>query len=93
MGSQIFSSKNENDVVSVIAEYFGKEPDEIALQTTIDKDLGADSADRIDLALTLSEQLDIHIPDSIAESIFDAVNVGQIVVQVSGLFKKSECAS
>jgi len=92
MESQNFSSRDENDVVSVIAEYFGKKPDEIAPQTSIDKDLGADSADRIELALTLSEQLDIHIPDSIAESIFDAVNVGQIVAQVSRLFKKSECA-
>jgi len=69
--------------MEIIAKYFGKK--EVKREDRLDQDCGADSGDRIDLSLELSEQLDVHIPDAVVEKICDAQTVGEVIDYVNQL--------
>lgn len=63
-------------VQKIIAEQFDVSEDKISLNTDIITDLGADSLDMVDLAMSFEDEFDIEIPDDQIENI---KTVGDIV--------------
>lgn len=57
------------DVKAVIAEELEVEETQIAMESQIVDDLGADSLDVVELIMRLEEKFDIEIPDADAEKI------------------------
>lgn len=53
----------------LVAEKFGKAPEEISADTTIMEDLGADSLDIVDLLMTLEDDYGVVIPDEEAQEL------------------------
>lgn len=60
----------------IIAEQLGVEEDEITLDTSFKKDLGADSLDLFELTMALEEEYDTEIP---AEELADIETVGDVI--------------
>ena len=60
----------------IIAEQLSVEADEVAMDSNIQDDLGADSLDVVDLITTIEDEFDISIPDEAVEEI---KTVGDIV--------------
>jgi len=63
-------------VAAILAEQLDAEADSITMTTNLVDDLGADSMDVVDLAMTLEDEFDIEIPD---EDITEVRTVGDIV--------------
>lgn len=63
-------------VVDIIAEQLDVDVDDISSDSVITEDLGADSLDIVDLAMTFEDEFGIEIPDDAVESI---KTVGDIV--------------
>ncbi|MCC0703235.1 acyl carrier protein [Clostridioides sp. ES-S-0049-02] len=66
-----------NKVVEIIIEQLGVEDKEITMETSLMKDLEADSLDAVEIIMSLEDEFGIEIPDTEAEnfkSIGDIVN-------------------
>lgn len=63
-------------VRDIVAEQLDLNPDEVTTESVITEDLGADSLDIVDLAMTFEDEFGIEIPDDAVESI---KTVGDIV--------------
>ncbi|MDB0440575.1 acyl carrier protein [Clostridioides difficile] len=66
-----------NKVVELIIEQLGVEDKEITMETSLMKDLEADSLDAVEIIMALEDEFGIEIPDTEAEnfkSIGDIVN-------------------
>lgn len=67
-------------VRDIIAEQLDvEEVDEITMETSLMKDLEADSLDAVEIMMALEDEFDITIPDEDAESF---KNIGEIVKYV-----------
>ena len=53
----------------IIAEVLNVDPDEIAMETTFQDDLGADSLDVYQIIMGIEEEFDIEIPAETAEQV------------------------
>ena len=63
-------------VKNIIAEKLSINADEITLESAFIEDLGADSLDIVELIMALEDELDMEIPDEVAENF---VTVGDVV--------------
>ena len=63
-------------IKEIIASKIQVDEDKITLETSLMKDLEADSLDAVEIIMGIEEEFDIEIPDSAAEGF---VNVGDIV--------------
>ena len=63
-------------VRTILAEQLDIDADTILLESVIIEDLGADSLDIVDLAMSLEDEFDIEVPDEAVENI---KTVGDIV--------------
>lgn len=63
-------------VVNIIADQLDVSADEVTSDSVITEDLGADSLDIVDLAMTFEDEFGIEIPDDAVENI---KTVGDIV--------------
>ncbi|MBR6549472.1 MAG: acyl carrier protein [Clostridia bacterium] len=54
-------------VVSILCEQLMLEADQIAMDTAITDDLGADSLDLVEVLMSCEDEFDIEIPDDEAE--------------------------
>jgi acyl carrier protein len=63
-------------IKEIIASKIQVDEDKISLETSLMKDLEADSLDAVEIIMGIEEEFDIEIPDSAAEGF---VNVGDIV--------------
>ncbi|WP_353092921.1 acyl carrier protein [Tissierella praeacuta] len=69
-------------VVNIIAEQLGvDDPESITLETSIMKDLEADSLDAVEIMMALEDEFGITVPDEDAEKF---KNIGDIVKYVEG---------
>ena len=57
------SSRVESRVRQIIADQLGLSEDEVALDSTIAGDLGADSLDLVELLLAFEEEFEVEIGD------------------------------
>ncbi|MCK9537212.1 MAG: acyl carrier protein [Bacilli bacterium] len=55
-------------IKKIFADKFHVLPDEINNDTDLQKDLGADSLDAVELIMTLEDEFDLIIPDNIAQT-------------------------
>ena len=51
----------------IIVEQLGIDQDEITMETSITKDLDADSLDAVEIIMAIEDEFDIEIPDEDAE--------------------------
>ena len=63
-------------VKAIVAEQLGAEEEDIKLETSMMKDLDADSLDAVEIIMELEDEFDIEIPDEDAEA-FNSI--GEIV--------------
>ncbi len=63
-------------VKDIIAEQLNAEADEITMETSMMKDLEADSLDAVEIMMALEDEFGVTIPDEDAESF---KNIGDIV--------------
>lgn len=66
-------SSNAERVVTIIAEKLGIEASEVTLDANLRRDLGADSADLVELVMQFEQAFNVHISDEEAER-FHTVN-------------------
>ncbi len=59
----------EERVKVLVAEQLGLESEEVASDSSIIEDLGADSLDIVELVMALEEEFEMDIPDEDAEKI------------------------
>ncbi|HNS34643.1 acyl carrier protein [Mesotoga sp. Brook.08.YT.4.2.5.1] len=67
-------------VKNIISEKLGVEEDEIAMDSSLTEDLGADSLDLVDLVMAFEDEFDFKVEDEQIESIS---TVGDIVESIS----------
>ena len=60
----------------ILAEQFDIDENEIAVETDLQDDLGADSLDVVDLLMSIEDEFEIEIPD---EEIENIRTVGELV--------------
>ena len=65
-----------NKVVEIIIEQLGLEDKEITMETSLMKDLEADSLDAVEIIMALEDEFGIEIPDTEAENF---KSIGDIV--------------
>ena len=65
-----------NKVVEIIIEQLGVEDKEITMETSLMKDLEADSLDAVEIIMALEDEFGIEIPETEAENI---KSIGDIV--------------
>ena len=65
-----------NKVVEIIIEELGVEDKEITMETSLMKDLEADSLDAVEIIMALEDEFGIEIPDTEAENF---KSIGDIV--------------
>ena len=65
---------------NIISEKLGVEEDEIAMDSSLTEDLGADSLDLVDLVMAFEDEFDFKVEDEQIESIS---TVGDIVESIS----------
>ena len=70
----------ERKVSEIIAEQLGIAEDDIALDSTLSGDLGADTLDFIELLMALEEEFEIEIGDDVASRL---ETVGNLVEHVA----------
>ena len=56
-------------VREIIADQLEVEEDEVTMDASIADDLGADSLDVVDLAMSFEDEFNVEIPDDLVESI------------------------
>ena len=66
-------------VKNIIAEELDADVEEITLETSLMKDLEADSLDAVEIMMALEDEFEIEIPDEDAEGF---KNIGDIVKHV-----------
>ncbi len=61
---------------NILSEYLEIEKDDITLESNLTDDLGADSIDLVDLAMSVEDEFSIELPEELIEEI---ETVGDIV--------------
>ena len=68
-------------VITMVAEQFMIEPDEVSAETAFVEDLGADSLDVVELTMALEEEF--SLPDTPEEELMNIHTVGDLAAYVS----------
>ena len=59
----------EQEVIEIIVEQLGVDPERVKMEASFIDDLGADSLDIVELVMAMEEEFDIEIPDEDAEKL------------------------
>lgn len=68
-------------VITMVAEQFMIEPDEVSAETAFVEDLGADSLDVVELTMALEEEF--SLPDTPEEELMNIHTVGDLADYIS----------
>jgi len=79
-GNPLTADEVFDRVKNIISEKLGVEEDEIAMDSSLTEDLGADSLDLVDLVMAFEDEFDFKVEDEQIESIS---TVGDIVESIS----------
>ena len=66
-------------VKAILAEQFDVEEDKITEESDLQKDLGADSLDVVDLLMSIEDEFEVEVPD---EEIENIKTVGALVAYI-----------
>ena len=80
MKTQMEEKEAFERVKKVAVEQLNVNNDEVTLEASFTKDLGADSLDQVELVMALEEEFGVEIPDEEAEKI---TTVGKAVKYIS----------
>lgn len=59
----------EDEIIALFAEHLNVEPDEISLESDLEKDLGADSLDLVELIMGIEKKFGVAVSDADAATI------------------------
>ncbi len=68
-------------VKKVVVTQLGAEEDNVTLESSFSRDLGADSLDTVELVMAFEEEFDMEIPDAVAEEMFTVRHVCDYIQQ------------
>ncbi|MCR4600382.1 MAG: acyl carrier protein [Clostridia bacterium] len=68
-------------IKEIIVEQLGVDESQVTLETSLTKDLEADSLDAVEIIMAVEEEYGIEVPDEVAEKF---TNIGDIVDYVTG---------
>nr|WP_010597047.1 acyl carrier protein [Rickettsiella massiliensis] len=68
-------------VRKVVVTQLGAEEDNVTLESSFSRDLGADSLDTVELVMAFEEEFDMEIPDAVAEEMFTVRHVCDYIQQ------------
>ena len=57
-----------DEVKEILAEQLDIDPETIEMTSNLQTDLGADSLDAIDIVMSIEDQYEIEVPDSVIEN-------------------------
>ena len=69
----------QEKVTEIIVEQLGVSADQVAPESKMIEDLGADSLDAVELVMAVEEEFGIEVPDEEAEKL---ISVGDIIAHV-----------
>jgi len=75
------------EVKEIVAEHATIPPEEMREDHRLLEDLGCDSLDIVEITMEIEEQLDVSVPDELAENIS---TIGDVVDRVLRLLGRSE---
>lgn len=84
---QNIREKTKEIVISIIAEELSLDSSKIEETNQIIEDLGGDSLELVNIAVTLEEKLDVEITDEIIEKI---KNIGNLIDELTALLLTKE---
>lgn len=67
-------------IKEIIVEQLGVDESQVTLETSLTKDLEADSLDAVEIIMAVEEEYGIEVPDEVAEKF---TNIGDIVDYVT----------
>lgn len=70
----------------LVAEQFSMEPEEVAMETSFEDDLGADSVDVVELVMAMEEEFELGVTQE--EELKNLKTVGDAVNYVAGKLNK-----
>ncbi|MCR4805112.1 MAG: acyl carrier protein [Clostridia bacterium] len=62
-------------VREIIAEQLDVDPDDITMETSLTKDLEADSLDAVEIIMAIEDYYEIEIPEEVAEEFKTVANI------------------
>ena len=69
----------------LVAEQFALEPEEVAMETSFEEDLGADSVDLVELVMAMEEEFEVG--ETQEEDLSSLKTVGDAVNYIAGKLK------
>ena len=68
-------------IQKIIAHQLKKQPEEVTLEAQLQKDLGADSLDALEIIMNIEEEFNIDIPETEARSVVYVKDIVNYVVK------------
>lgn len=70
-------------VKGIVVDQLGVKPEEVAMESKFNEDLGADSLDTVELVMAFEEHFNVEIPDEDAEKITTVKDAVEYLVKKS----------
>jgi len=82
--NNVLSETDTNIVLDILTEQLGVERSQLTPEARLEEDLGADSLDKVEIAMALDEQFHISIPDEALEKISTVGDIFDVLSEFVG---------
>ena len=82
--NSILSETDTNIVLDILIEQLGVEKSQLTPEARIEEDLGADSLEKVEIAMALDEHFHISIPDEALERISTVGDIFDVLSEFVG---------
>jgi acyl carrier protein len=82
--NNVLSETDTNIVLDILTEQLGVERSQLTPEARLEEDLGADSLEKVEIAMALDEQFHISIPDEALERISTVGDIFNVLSEFVG---------
>ena len=82
--NNVLSETDTNIVLDILVEQLGVEKSQLTFEARLEGDLGADSLERVEIAMALDEHFHISIPDEALERISTVGDIFDVLSEFVG---------
>jgi acyl carrier protein len=82
--NNLLSEADTNIVLDILVEQLGVERSQLTLGARLEEDLGADSLEKVEIAMALDEHFNISIPDEALERISTVGDIFDVLSEFVG---------
>ena len=82
--NSILSETDTNIVLDILVEQLGVEKSQLTREARLEEDLGADSLEKVEIAMALDEHFDISLPDEAIERVSTVGDLLDLLPEVIG---------